>query len=212
MARPRREPVSEGAHIADGRTCITYIRTCEGFAYLAVVIDLYSRRVFGRAMQSRQTTDVVSKALLMAVGNRKPKDKVLVHSDQGTQFTSMDWASFLKHRNLVHSMSRRGNCHDNAVAEGFFNLLEAKIRCDSVVHNDEPAFGVFDKQIIRSIIDQLSYEKRFFVLHEQRMRLSGCAKPCSLRRVVMYDVPVLWSIPCINRFSPNHEMISAPAR
>ena len=96
-------------------TDITYIRTCEGFAYLAVVIDLYSRRVIGWAMQSRQTTDVVLQALLMAVWRRKPKNEVLIHSDQGSQFTSMDWASFLKHHNLVHSMSRRGNCHDNAV-------------------------------------------------------------------------------------------------
>ena len=75
-------------------TDITYIRTCEGFAYLAVVIDLYSRRVIGWAVQSRQTTDVVLQALLMAVWRRKPKDKVLIHSDQGSQFTSMDWASF----------------------------------------------------------------------------------------------------------------------
>ncbi len=105
-------------------TDITYIRTQEGFAYLAVVIDLYSRRVIGWSMQSRQTTDVVLQALLMAVWRRKPKNKVLVHSDQGSQFTSMDWASFLKHHNLEHSMSRRGNCHDNAVAESFFNLLK----------------------------------------------------------------------------------------
>lgn len=77
-------------------TDITYIRTCEGFAYLAVVIDLYSRRVIGWAIQSRQTTDVVLQALLMAVWRRKPKDKVLIHSDQGSQLTSMDWASFLR--------------------------------------------------------------------------------------------------------------------
>ncbi len=68
-------------------TDITYIRTCEGFAYLAVVIDLYSRRVIGCALQSRQTTDVVLQALLMAVWRRKPKDKVLIHSDQGSQFS-----------------------------------------------------------------------------------------------------------------------------
>jgi len=105
-------------------TDITYIKTCEGFAYLAVVIDLYSRRVIGWSMQSRQTTDVVLQALLMAVWRRKPKNKVLIHSDQGSQFTSMDWASFLKAHNLEHSMSRRGNCHDNAVAESFFNLLK----------------------------------------------------------------------------------------
>jgi putative transposase len=105
-------------------TDITYIRTLEGFAYLAVVIDLYSRRVVGWSMQSRQTADVVLQALLMAVWRRKPQGKVLIHSDQGSQFTSMDWASFLKHHNLEHSMSRRGNCHDNAVAESFFNLLK----------------------------------------------------------------------------------------
>ncbi len=105
-------------------TDITYIRTLEGFAYLAVVIDLYSRRVVGWAMQSRQTTDVVLQALLMAVWRRKPKNRVLIHSDQGSQFTSMDWASFLRVHNLEHSMSRRGNCHDNAVAESFFNLLK----------------------------------------------------------------------------------------
>jgi putative transposase len=105
-------------------TDITYIRTLEGFAYLAVVIDLYSRRVVGWSMQSRQTTDVVLQALLMAVWRRKPQGKVLIHSDQGSQFTSTDWASFLKHHNLEHSMSRRGNCHDNAVAESFFNLLK----------------------------------------------------------------------------------------
>ena len=105
-------------------TDITNIRTQEGFSYLAVVIDLYSRRVVGWSMQSRQTTDVVLQALLMAVWRRKPKNRVLIHSDQGSQFTSRDWASFLKAHNPEHSMSRRGNCHDNAVAESFFNLLK----------------------------------------------------------------------------------------
>ena len=57
-------------------------------------------------------------------GYRKPKNRVLIHSDQGSQFTSRDWASFLRHHNLEHSMSRRGNCHDNAVAKSFFNLLK----------------------------------------------------------------------------------------
>ena len=84
-------------------TGITYIRTCEGFAYLAVLIDLYSRKVVGWAMQSRQVADLVLQALLMAVWRRKPKDRVLIHSDQGAQFTSMDWASFLKQHNMEHS-------------------------------------------------------------------------------------------------------------
>jgi putative transposase len=88
----------------------------EGFAYLAVVIGLFSRRVIGWSLQSQQTSEVVLQALHMAVWRREPQNTVLVHSDQGSQFTSMDWASFLRHHNLVHSMSRRGNCHDNAVA------------------------------------------------------------------------------------------------
>ena len=81
-------------------TDITYIRTQEGFAYLAVVIDLYSRCVIGWSVQSRQTKDIVFQALLMAVWRRKPKAKVLIHSDQGSQFTSIDWAAFLRAHNL----------------------------------------------------------------------------------------------------------------
>jgi len=103
---------------------ITYIKTYEGFLYLAVVIDLYSRRVIGWATQSRQPTDLVLQALLMAVWRRKPKRPVLIHTDQGSQYTSRDWAAFLRAHNIEHSMSRRGNCHDNAVAESFFNLLK----------------------------------------------------------------------------------------
>ena len=103
---------------------ITYIKTYEGFLYLAVIIDLYSRRVIGWATQSRQPTDLVLQALLMAVWRRKPKRRVLIHTDQGSQYTSRDWAAFLRAHNIEHSMSRRGNCHDNAVAESFFNLLK----------------------------------------------------------------------------------------
>ena len=126
-------------------TDITYIRTLEGFAYLAVVIDFYTRRIVGWAMQSRQTTDVVLQALLMAVWRRKPKNKVLIHSDQGSQFTSMDWAAFLKAHNLEHSMSRRGNCHDNAVAESFFNLLKReRIRRRTYKTRVEARQDVFD--------------------------------------------------------------------
>lgn len=126
-------------------TDITYIRTLEGFAYLAVVIDLYSRRVVGWSMQNRQTTDLVLQALLMAVWRRKPRNKVLIHSDQGSQFTSLDWASFLKAHNLEYSMSRRGNCHDNAVVESFFNLLKReRIRRRSYRSRDEARQDVFD--------------------------------------------------------------------
>ena len=105
-------------------TDITYIRTHEGWLYLAVVLDLFSRQVIGWSMGSRIDTELVLNALLMALWRRQPKQPVLVHSDQGCQFTGHEWQVFLRDHNLVSSMSRRGNCHDNAVAESFFQLLK----------------------------------------------------------------------------------------
>lgn len=105
-------------------TDITHIRTHEGWLYLSVVIDLFSRQVVGWSMKPRMTTDLALDALLSAVWRRKPQGVVMVHSDQGSQFSSADWQSFLKANHLEGSMSRRGNCHDNAVAESFFQLLK----------------------------------------------------------------------------------------
>jgi putative transposase len=105
-------------------TDITYIRTYEGWLYLAAVMDLYSRQIVGWATRSTMTNDLVLQALLAAVWKRKPEPGVMIHSDQGSQFTSDDWQSFLKAHHMVSSMSRRGNCHDNAVAESFFSALK----------------------------------------------------------------------------------------
>jgi putative transposase len=77
-------------------------------------------------MRSRATAESVIDALLMAIWRRRPTKGVLVHSDQGAQYTSKDWQTFLKDNNLESSMSRRGNCHNNAVAENFFSLLKKK--------------------------------------------------------------------------------------
>ncbi len=150
---------------------LTPFKTYEGFAYLSVVIDLYSRRVVGWAMQSRQTTDLVLQALLMAVWRRKPSNNVLVHSDQGSQFTSMEWASFLKAHNLEHSMSRRGNCHDNAVAESFFNLLKReRIRRRTYKTRVDARQDVFDyiemlynpkrKHVNNGLLSPVDFEKQ----------------------------------------------------
>lgn len=103
---------------------ITHIRTHEGWLYLAVILDLYSRRVIGWSMQARIKKELVLDALLMAVWRRRPKGTVTVHTDQGSQYTSHDWQDFLSDHNLQASISRRGNCHDNAVAESFFQLLK----------------------------------------------------------------------------------------
>ena len=126
-------------------TDITYIRTYEGWLYLAVVIDLFSRSVVGWSMGSRIDRSLALDALLMAVWRRQPKTAVMVHSDQGSQFSSHDWQDFLKSHNLEPSMSRRGNCHDNAVAESFFQLLKReRIRRKIYADREEARRDVFD--------------------------------------------------------------------
>jgi len=105
-------------------TDITYIRTWQGWLYLAVVMDLHSRMIIGWSMQPTLHRDLVLDALLMAVWRRKPIQPVIVHSDQGSQYGSDDWIRFCKTHKLDPSMSRRGNCWDNAVAESFFSSLK----------------------------------------------------------------------------------------
>ena len=104
-------------------TDITYVRTWEGWLYLAVVMDLYSRRIVGWSTKPTMTQDLVLDALLMAVRRRKPTH-TLIHSDQGSQFGSDAWRRFCHAHHLEPSMSRRGNCWDNAVAESFFSSLK----------------------------------------------------------------------------------------
>lgn len=107
-------------------TDITYIRTHEGWLYLAAVLDLHSRAVVGWSMGSRMQTGLVLDALTMAVWRRRPKDSVIIHSDQGSQFGSDEFNRWCKDNRLSPSMSRRGNCWDNAVAESFFSNLKSE--------------------------------------------------------------------------------------
>ena len=108
--------------------------------YLAVVLDLFSRQVIGWSMQSRIDRELVLDALLMALWRRQPKDEVIVHSDPGSQYGSHDWQAFLNAHGLLASMSRRGNCHDNAVAESFFQLLKReRIAARSIPTETPPA-------------------------------------------------------------------------
>jgi transposase InsO family protein len=103
---------------------ITYIWTQEGWLYLAVVIDLFSRKVVGWSMGSRMKAQLVCDALNMAIWQRKPKAGLVVHSDRGSQYASKAYRKLLKQHKLVGSMSRLGNCWDNAVAESFFGSLK----------------------------------------------------------------------------------------
>lgn len=126
-------------------TDITYIRTYEGFLYLAVVLDLYSRHVIGWSMKATLAKEIVLDALLMAVWRRKPKQPVIVHSDQGSQFSSDEWKRFLDTHNLSASMSRRGNCWDNAVAESFFSSLKKeRIKKKIYSNREEARSDIFD--------------------------------------------------------------------
>jgi putative transposase len=105
-------------------TDITYIRTYEGWLYLAVILDLFSRKVIGWSMSHRMTRQLALNAFHMATARRNIHNEVILHSDQGSQFTSGDWHRALKKYHVVPSMSRRGNCYDNAVAESFFKTLK----------------------------------------------------------------------------------------
>ena len=126
-------------------TDITYIRTFEGWLYLAVVVDLFSRIVIGWSMKSALTRDLVLDALLMAVWRRRPRQPVIVHSDQGSQYGSDDWVRFCKEHNLIPSMSRRSNCFDNAVVESFFSSLKKeRIRRRIYRTRKEARADVFD--------------------------------------------------------------------
>lgn len=126
-------------------TDITQISTYEGWLYVAVVIDLYSRAVVGWSMKSSIRTEIVLDAMLMAKWRRQPKQSVTIHSDQGSQFGSDDFSRWCRENNLITSMSRRGNCYDNAVAESFFsNLKKEKIKNRIYNTREEAKSEVFD--------------------------------------------------------------------
>ena len=110
-----------------------------------MVQDLYSRQVLGCAMQCQRHADLVLQALLTAVWRRKPAPGLMLRSDQGSQFTGIEWQAFLKVHGIVCSMSWRGNCHDNAVAESFFQLLKReRIRRKIYLTRDAARRAVFD--------------------------------------------------------------------
>jgi transposase InsO family protein len=106
---------------------ITYISTGEGWLYLAVIVDLFSRKVVGWSMAEHMRTELVLTALDAALGQRKPSESGLIfHSDRGSQYASQNYQNALLQANINCSMSRRGNCWDNAVAESFFGSLKTE--------------------------------------------------------------------------------------
>jgi transposase InsO family protein len=110
---------------------MTYLWTAQGWLYLAVVIDLFSRQVVGWSMNERMTTDLVCDALRMAIFKRKRPKNVIVHSDRGSQYCSFAYRQLLLEHHLLGSMSAKGNCYDNACAESFFHSLKVE-----AIHGD----------------------------------------------------------------------------
>ena len=124
---------------------ITYIKTRQGWLYLAVVLDLYSRRVVGWSMSRWISRHLVLDALTMAVQQRLPDDGLIHHSDRGSQYTSDDFRDELEMHKIQCSMSGRGNCYDNAVVESFFGLLKReRVNRNYYLTRDDAKQDIFD--------------------------------------------------------------------
>ncbi len=142
-------------------TDITYIRTWEGWLYLAVVMDLFSRKVIGWATRPTIHRGLVLDAVMMAVKRRRP-NRTIIHSDQGCQYGSDDWRRFCKKNRLEASMSRRGNCWDNAVAESFFASLK-KERIKKRIYNSR----------VQATEDVSDYIESFYNTHRRHSYIGG---------------------------------------
>lgn len=146
---------------------ITYIWTREGWLYLAVVIDLYSRKVVGWSMESSMSRNLVVKAIKMAMYSRQPQSGLIAHSDQGSQYASGDYRKFLDENDFVCSMSRKGNCWDNSVAESFFGTLKQEhvFFCDYITRAEarrsifEWIEGWYNRERIHSTLGNMSPEE-----------------------------------------------------
>ena len=150
----------------------TFVWTREGWLYVAVVLDLFSRRVVGWAMHATMTAQLVTDALLMAVWRRGPTGSVLHHSDQGSQYTSEQFQRLLSDLGVTCSMSRSGNVWDNAVMESFFSTMKIE-RCHRTGYRtrDEARADVFD------------YIERFYNLTRRHSSL-GNVSPIDFERMM----------------------------
>jgi len=127
---------------------ITYIATDEGWLYLAVVIDLFSRMVIGWSMDKTMKAQLVNDALLMAIWKRKPSKGLVWHTDRGSQYASDSHRKLLGDHGIIQSMSRKGNCWDNAVSESFFHTLKTEL-----VHHQKFRTRDEAKQVIFEYIE-----------------------------------------------------------
>jgi putative transposase len=150
----------------------TYLWTAEGWLYVAVVMDLFSRRIVGWSMSSQMTSQLVTDAMLMAIWRRGPVSALLHHSDQGSQYTSEQFQRLLKQHGVTCSMSRSGDCWDNAAMESFFSTLKIeRTNRTNYQTRDEARADVFD------------YIERFYNLRRRHSTL-GYLSPIEYERSI----------------------------
>lgn len=145
---------------------ITYVATREGWLYLAVVLDLHSRKVVGWSMSQSMETELVTSAMDMALQRRNTAPGLLFHSDRGSQYASQSFQDHLKGYGMAQSMSRRGNCYDNACSESFFGTLKLEC-CDRVFESRKEASSTifeyievfYNRQRLHSTLGYLSPEQ-----------------------------------------------------
>jgi transposase InsO family protein len=150
--------------ICDHTIDITYIPTAEGWLYLAVILDLFSRRVVGWAMAAHMTQALVCQALRMALRQRRLHAPLLHHSDRGSQYTGQAFQSLLTAHGVVPSMSGRGNCYDNAPVESFFGTLKTELVNHALYHTRQEAMtdiflyleGFYNRQRRHTALGHLS--------------------------------------------------------
>jgi len=124
---------------------VSYFWTRNGWVHLAVVMDLFSRKIIGWSMGNHIDKDLSKSALMMALHAREPQTRVMHHSDQGAEYTNKDYQSLLKEHCMIVSMSRRANCYDNAVVESFFKTIKAELaRQQKFGTQDEAKSAIFE--------------------------------------------------------------------
>jgi putative transposase len=152
---------------------ITYIWTDEGWLYLAVVLDLFSRQVVGWSMSARMKAQLVVSAMTMACERRSPDKGLMFHSDRGSQYASAKYQKLLEDREFVCSMSRKGNCWDNAPSESFFRTLKTELvhhyrfrtrqeAMDAIFEYIEVFYNRQRKHSTLGYINPTAYEQAFY--------------------------------------------------
>jgi transposase InsO family protein len=151
---------------------ITYIRTHEGWLYLAVILDVFSRSIVGWSMGERLKDDLVIRAFLSAMGRRKPGASLIFHSDRGSQYASYRFRDLLTQYSITQSMSATGNCYNNAIAESFFATLKTElghsyasqsIARQSIFEYIEVFYNRIRRHSALNYVSPLEYEKNHMV-------------------------------------------------